>query len=260
MASPFPGMDPYLEHPEIWEDFHANLAGEIQAQLNPSLTPKYIAALVPRVSYEEVLIGETAYRAIKPDVSVLHMDDQPYGGTAVAIAPPPLTVAVAEEVPVRLFTVEIREVETEALVTAIEILSPVNKRRGHEAFIAYQRKRRDLHRGEVHLLEIDLLRKGERFPLPVDLPDVPYFIFLHRAGGTHVDIWPLELAKPIPIMPVPLLYPDPDVALDVGLAIKNIYSRAYYQLRIDYSKPPRPALSADEAALVEKFLQDVRPE
>jgi hypothetical protein len=35
MPSPFPGMDPYLEPPNIWEDFHANLAGEIQAQLTP---------------------------------------------------------------------------------------------------------------------------------------------------------------------------------------------------------------------------------
>jgi hypothetical protein len=30
MASPFPGMNPYLEAPEIWEDFHANLATEIR--------------------------------------------------------------------------------------------------------------------------------------------------------------------------------------------------------------------------------------
>ena len=257
MASPFPGMDPYLEHPEICEDFHANLAGEIQAQLNPSLVPKYVAVLVPRVSYEEVIIGET-YRAVKPDVSVLQVDDKPFGGTAVAIAPPPLSVAVAEEVPVRLFTVEIKGVETDALVTAIEILSPVNKRRGHEAFTAYQRKLRDLHRGEVHLLEIDLLRKGERFPLPVTLPDAPYFIFLHRAGETHVDIWPLELAEPIPVVPVPLLHPDPDVGLDVGLAIKNVYGRAYYQLRIDYNKPPRPALSSKDADWIEKHFRDVR--
>ena len=257
MASPFPGMDPYLEHPEIWEDFHANLAGEIQAQLNPNLTPKYVAALVPRVSYEEVIIGEAAHRAVKPDVSILQIDDQSFVATAVTIAPPPLTVAIAEEVPVRLFTVEIKEVETDALVTAIEILSPVNKRRGHEAFTAYQRKRRDLHRGEVHLLEIDLLRKGERFPLPIALPDTPYFIFLHRAGETQVEIWPLELAEPIPVTPVPLLYPDPDVGLDLGLAIQNIYRRAYYQLRIDYSKPPRPALPPKEAAWVEKHLQEV---
>lgn len=26
MASPFPGMDPYIEDPELWGDFHSDLA------------------------------------------------------------------------------------------------------------------------------------------------------------------------------------------------------------------------------------------
>jgi hypothetical protein len=30
MASPFPGMDPYIEQPEIWSDFHLDLAAEIR--------------------------------------------------------------------------------------------------------------------------------------------------------------------------------------------------------------------------------------
>ena len=27
MPSPFPGMDPYIETPELWPDFHSDLAG-----------------------------------------------------------------------------------------------------------------------------------------------------------------------------------------------------------------------------------------
>ncbi len=34
MPPPFPGMDPYLEHPDLWPDFHNNLASEIQFALN----------------------------------------------------------------------------------------------------------------------------------------------------------------------------------------------------------------------------------
>ena len=34
MLSPFPGMDPYLEAPDIWSDLHAALAGEMRAELN----------------------------------------------------------------------------------------------------------------------------------------------------------------------------------------------------------------------------------
>jgi hypothetical protein len=140
MSSPFPGMNPYLEHPNIWEDFHANLATEIQSQLSPKLRPRYFAALVPRVTYEEVVIEEK--HSIKPDVSVYRVNDRPWGGEAVAIAPAPVTGRVAMELPVNLYTVEIRETETGVLVTAIEILSPVNKRPNHDAFEDYQQKRR----------------------------------------------------------------------------------------------------------------------
>lgn len=33
MESPFPGMDPYIEAPRIWSDFHGDLAAEIRAEL-----------------------------------------------------------------------------------------------------------------------------------------------------------------------------------------------------------------------------------
>jgi hypothetical protein len=126
-------------------------------------------------------------------------------------------------------------------VTAIEILSPVNKRPSHKTFEAYRRKRRDLIRAGVHLLELDLLRGGERIPLVTKLPDAPYFVFLSRDEATsRVEIWPLFLAQPMPILPVPLLAPDPDIPLDLGQAIHNIYDRAAYDLRVDYGQsPPR---------------------
>lgn len=37
MPFPFPGMDPYIEHPLTWSDFHANLAPEIHGQLNAAI-------------------------------------------------------------------------------------------------------------------------------------------------------------------------------------------------------------------------------
>ena len=37
MSSPFPGMDPYIEDPEVWSDFHGGLADEMRAQLNSVL-------------------------------------------------------------------------------------------------------------------------------------------------------------------------------------------------------------------------------
>ena len=39
MPSPFPGMDPYLEAPDIWPDFHHAVAGQISSELNRRLPP-----------------------------------------------------------------------------------------------------------------------------------------------------------------------------------------------------------------------------
>lgn len=105
MPSPFPGMDPYLEGSNIWEDFDANLATEIQTQLAPQLRPRYFVALTPRVTYDEVLIQEK--RLLKPDVSVLKVSDRPLAGEGIAIAPAPLTGLVTLEEPVKEQSIEI---------------------------------------------------------------------------------------------------------------------------------------------------------
>jgi hypothetical protein len=49
MPSPFSGMDPYLETPEIWPDVHHEKISEIRAALNPRLTPRYVARVELRV-------------------------------------------------------------------------------------------------------------------------------------------------------------------------------------------------------------------
>ena len=59
MSSPFPGMDPYLEAPEIWRGFHHSLADEIKAQLNTVLSPRYYADVEVRTVLEEVGVATT---------------------------------------------------------------------------------------------------------------------------------------------------------------------------------------------------------
>ena len=68
MPSPFPGMDPYIESPELWSDFHNDLASEIRAHLNRHIQPRYFARLTPYVTYEVVEIGQ-AY-GVRPDVGL----------------------------------------------------------------------------------------------------------------------------------------------------------------------------------------------
>src|SRR5271167_3790738 len=42
-------MDPYLEHPVLWESIHARLIVAVANQLQPHLDPRYIASIEERV-------------------------------------------------------------------------------------------------------------------------------------------------------------------------------------------------------------------
>jgi hypothetical protein len=159
------------------------------------------------------------------------------------------------EVPVRLARVEVREAGADTLVTAIEILSPINKRPGRERQ-KYLRKRRELLRSEVHVMELDLLRGGERSPLATAVPSAPYYVTLARAEHRpSVDVWPIQLTARLPVLPVPLSVPDPDVPLDLGAIVQAVYERGGYATRIDYRQPvPLPALAPEQHAWVEHLL------
>jgi hypothetical protein len=249
-------MDPYIEHPNVWSDFHSDLAGEIRAQLNPKIQPRYVARLVPLVTYDLVEVAQT--RGIRPDVAVWQSDasQTSSGGVAVAIPPAPAESAVVIEMPLRLLSIEIHLVETLELVTAIEILSPVNKRPGHEAHASYLRKRRELLRSEAHLMEIDLLRGGVRPPLERPVPTAPYYVVLSRVDRRpHVAVWPIQLQDDLPLLPVPLLEPDPDVPLDLAAVVADVYERGGYASIIDYTMPPPPPpLTQSQSAFVETLL------
>lgn len=41
MPSPFPGMNPYLEYPDFWSDFHNRLIVALADALTSKLLPKY---------------------------------------------------------------------------------------------------------------------------------------------------------------------------------------------------------------------------
>jgi Protein of unknown function (DUF4058) len=149
----------------------------------------------------------------------------------------------------RIPTIEIRDAANNSLVTSIEILSPVNKR--EPGLTQYRQKRQRLYQADVHLIELDFLRRGIR---PFDHPRLPtasYFVTLTRARSAAVDLWPIALQQALPIIPVPLKGEDMDVALDLGIALTEIYDEAGYDLSIDYAQtPPPPALTeADQTWL-----------
>jgi hypothetical protein len=254
MEPPFPGMDPYLEAPSRWPDVHHRLITALCDQIQAQLGPQYTAIITPYVAFESIDIAPIRFAV--PDVGIIQGDGPASAGAVAAVLPAPLTGTAAMEVPTRYASLEIRTLDDETLVTAIELLSPVNKRPGIDGADAYERKRQEVFRSAAHLIEIDLLRGGRRPQLLTPLPETPYFIFLSRAERRpQIEIWPLALRDPIAPVPVPLRRPDPDIMLDVGRAIHQIYVNARYERRIDYqAPPPAPPLTAEDAAWLDTHL------
>nr|WP_322743606.1 DUF4058 family protein [Romeria gracilis] len=166
MASPFPGMDPYLENPALWSSVHSRLIVTIADALVDYLSEKYRVEVEKRVYFssdsESVLVGI-------PDVTVsAGRSATSDSATATLPAQPEqVTVPLAEEVTERYL--EIREVATGMVATVIELLSPKNKRPG-EGRIAYLRKRNRVLASASHLIEIDLLRSGQPPPMSGQQP------------------------------------------------------------------------------------------
>jgi hypothetical protein len=152
------------------------------------------------------------------------------------------------DIPTRLVSVYIRQRETARLVAVIELLSPVNKRRG-KGREEYLEKRRTLLASPVHVIEIDLLRRYPRMPFDDPLPPAHYLVMVCKAGERpRSSVWPISVRQPLPTIPIPLLPPDPPVPLELGQALRTAYERARYDLRVDYHQPPIPPLSPADAA------------
>lgn len=238
MPSPFPGMDPYLEGSE-WTSVHTELSSEIARQLAPKLRPKYIVRTTRRFVAETPEDVVTMTGDIDPDVGVFDsVRQRVVRESAIAAAPPPLQMATVIPASALQVTIEIRDVVNRELVTAIEVLSPTNKR--GEGYREYLDRRRRLLYSTAHLMEIDLLREGQRVPMQEPLPSAPYFIFLSRAERRPIlDVWPIQLNMRLPTVPVPLLPGDSDVLLDLQMALNTIYDALGYDLSVDYTRPPK---------------------
>ncbi|MCS6840326.1 MAG: DUF4058 family protein [Roseiflexus sp.] len=258
MEPPFPGMDPYLERSTLWPDVHTGLITAMRDYLQARIAPGYIAQIAPYVALEQIEIAAPR-RALVPAIGVYEREPAASAVASLAVDAPTLTGLALAEIPTRYARIEIRSVVDETLVTAIELLSPVNKRPGPDGAEAYEKKRQELFQSGVHLLEIDLLRGGRRPHLarPDPLPAAPYFVFLSRAERWPViDIWACPLQQPLPTVPVPLRRPDPDVPLPLTQIVQQVYRNARYDLRIDYRQPPPPPeLAPEEAAWLDAHLR-----
>jgi hypothetical protein len=274
MPSPFPGMDPYLEHPRWFHGFHDALIIYILEQLQPLLPDAYYAQGGQRLWFG------LARRPFEPDLKLLRRIELPrrsqsQGGVAVA---EPLVETESEASRPVLISVEKvvgdENIETfleihgvwggqDRLVATIEVVSPSNKTPSHSGFEKYRKKQRQAFAGQVHLIEIDLLRAGTH------VTAVPRGIAREKAGpfDYHVSVhrfdrpkdylfYPIRLGQRLPTIVIPLLPEDPEVLLDLQAAFTRAYDIGPYRKAIRYGEDPiKPRLRPEQAEWVKATLK-----
>ena len=257
MSNPFPGMNPYLEHPELWPGVHLLLISEMTRLLSPQLRPKYRVAVEVRM-YET--IGGRSLPVGIPDITVKSSQvtgKQSSTNVAIAQAPiQPQTVDVPVPELIKQGYLEVREVATSEVVTAVEILSPINKRAG-DGRQQYESKRNKVLGSATHLVEIDLLRQGKPMPVYPKGTQTHYRILVSRGNRRpQADLYAFNLPDAIPSFPLPLKPGDKEPLVDLQELLNDIYDRASYDLAIDYQQEPVPSLSAGDRTWLHSWLTE----
>lgn len=231
MSSPFPGMDPFIES-QRWTDFHGALLQVIRAELVAKLRPRYV------VDVEEYVFltreGGEAVGRPEPDIAIAvsEMGRSSSRGAASAVAEHPLVLTTpAPSRRRRQKYLVLRRAEREEVVTVIELLSPTNKAPG-EGVSEYLAKRENVFNSGSNLVELDLLRGGQRLPTKEDLPPADYFAFVSRHDQLpRVEVYAWTLRNPLPEVPVPLADGDDDLLL----GLQPIFTRTCQEAGYDYS-------------------------
>jgi hypothetical protein len=237
VPSPFPGMDPYLESPAFWQGFHTRFLVEIGNELVACLPPGYYADVEQTVWLHDFL-EDGPTQAIRPDAYVA--GERSNTATAVLTVNPP-SASIQMHPPTledRQRYIEIVDQADQRVVTAIELLSPSNKDPGSNRE-HYLRKRNSYFQSQTNLVEIDLLRSGQRMPSATPIPMADYLTIIVRADQfPQADVWARSLQEPLPIIPVPLKPGDGTVPLDLQACLCHVYDQAGYRNRIRYDRPP----------------------
>jgi len=266
--NPFPGMNPYLER--HWWDVHARLivyaCDSLQAQLPDGL----VARIEERVYVDYP--RESITRLIYPDIRVSELR-QPApassAGTATAVLEAvdisTRIIVEEEEIPIVETYIEVVDPAGGLVITVIEVLSVSNKVPGVGQDV-YRSKQRGLLEAGVNLVEIDLLRTGQRVVSlsPTSLlqfVNVPYLVCVFRSWQPRKrEVYPIALNQPLPKIAVPLRPSDADVVLDLQQLLNRCYEVGRYDQLINYSHDPDPPLDAEgmtwlHQILVEKGLR-----
>ncbi len=232
MYSPFPGMDPYLEAPDIWPDLHHALAAEMRSELNQSLPSPYYARLEMRPEMDNIPVNPMRHHFVE-------IRDSSQG---------------------------------HKLITLIEIVSPSNKRSGpdRQAYERKQREvlESDANLIELDFLRDGrrILPDRNLEALFRELPEpAAYVVLVNRAwrrapGSSAYQIFPVGLREWLPCIPIPLKESNDELTLDLQFAFNRAYdSGPYRRGAVNYAgEPAEPPLSEKDVAWAAELIRRSR--
>jgi hypothetical protein len=253
-------MDPYLE--ARWRDVHASLVIYCRNELQPQVVPALRARVEERVVLDDPS-RDDPHPVFYPDVRLVRRKIEPLTD------PPPRSDTVVAE---PLVVEAIREQATEGwvqiidprdggrVVTVVEFISPVTKRRGLNRD-AYRAKQTHYEEAGVSLVEVDLLRAGSRVfkARADDTPDLSRFAYaacVYRAWSKaeRYEIYGFALRERLPGIRIPLRSGDRDAVLDLQKLIDQTYNDSAYN-DTDYQREPIPPLEEPDADWADQMLR-----
>lgn len=256
--SPFPGLDPWLE--AHWGDVHHSLSQYTRDALQEQIPGDLIARVEERVFVED---DDIRVRTIAPDVLI--GERKPFPGQTffpadvggVALAEPKIFVMPTDET-VQGY-IEIRERNGNRVITVIEFLSPSNKLGGTGQRL-YKEKQQQVLESTASLVEIDLVRAGQRVlalserNFPAEWRNCAQACISRSWNRPDLEAYGFPLREPLPALLIPLRPHEPPVILNLQAILDECYRKGRYH-HIDYSRPPEPPLNADDAEWADAVLK-----
>lgn len=256
-------MNPWLE--AHWSDIHSRLSLYACDAIEKVLPHGLQARIEEYLAVQGPLDREDSVRRIVPDISLV----EPHSigpvlaskGTTVLEGAEPIVIRRTTE-PMTLRYIEIIDPKAaKRVITAIEFISPANKT--ELGAIHYRKKQLLLMQGGVHLVEIDLLRRGEwivaadrsYYPRTVAFP---YRICVTRATTPdQSEVYRASWDAPLPSIRIPLRPNEADIRLPLQEILNQAYLKGRYGDSLDYDIPPEIPLSDADQAQVASILSSV---
>ncbi len=222
MPSPFPGMDPFLEHEKLWPTFQHHLVACLYQTLLPGLVDRYRA----RVGQRRYATEQALF------TSVLRNEHE-------------------EEY------IEVRQRSDSKLITLVDVVSPTNKTTdaGRQAYLT---KRKEAKSSGASLVEIDLVLQGQpMLDYSRDgLPEWDHAVTVTRSTQPErYEIYTATLQKKLPKFRLPLASDDRDTVLDLQIVFTRCFDQANFLAQIDYQRDPPTRLDDDDRKWIDSLLR-----